>query len=374
MGQKASQYIRIFLCGDVMTGRGIDQILQYPAEPQLYESYVHDAREYVRLAEAINGKIPRLVHGDYLWGDAHQEWERHRPHLRLINLETSITASPTPWLNKGIHYRMSPENINALTSAKIDVCALANNHILDWGVEGLHETLQTLTKASIQFAGAGEQLDKAQAPAVINIAHGGRILIFSMGVESSGIPRQWQATSHRPGVWLLNDLSLNTFLHIKNRIMAFKGTQDLCIVSLHWGGNWGYQIPSLHQKFAYLLINEAGVDVVHGHSSHHPMGIEIYRGKLIFYGCGDFINDYEGISGYEEFKSDLALMYFLELEAETRELKGLEIVPMSLKKFRLHYACFKDCRWVMQMLQRKSPFPLEKLQLNDDGRIYLERS
>ena len=60
--------ITLFLCGDVMTGRGIDQILPHPSKPQLYEPYVENAQEYVELAEEINGKIPRPVSFDYIWG------------------------------------------------------------------------------------------------------------------------------------------------------------------------------------------------------------------------------------------------------------------------------------------------------------------
>jgi poly-gamma-glutamate synthesis protein (capsule biosynthesis protein) len=56
----------LFLCGDVMTGRGIDQVLPYPVRPVVYESYVQDAREYVHLAEAANGPIARPVSFDYI--------------------------------------------------------------------------------------------------------------------------------------------------------------------------------------------------------------------------------------------------------------------------------------------------------------------
>ncbi|MFT4060326.1 MAG: CapA family protein [Legionella sp.] len=92
--------LRIFLGGDVMTGRGIDQILSHPAEPQIYESYMQDARDYVVLAEHINGKIPRFIQGDYLWNDALKELDHRQPDVSLINLETSVTSDGTPCINK----------------------------------------------------------------------------------------------------------------------------------------------------------------------------------------------------------------------------------------------------------------------------------
>src|SRR5512133_1189507 len=133
--------VTLFLCGDVMTGRGIDQILPHSAPPQLFEPYVRDARKYVELAERQSGPIPRPVDFAYVWGDALAELQRRQPTVKLINLETSLTADGMHWPGKGIHYRMHPANVPLLTTAGIDVVALANNHVLDWGYAGLAQTL-----------------------------------------------------------------------------------------------------------------------------------------------------------------------------------------------------------------------------------------
>jgi poly-gamma-glutamate capsule biosynthesis protein CapA/YwtB (metallophosphatase superfamily) len=95
--------LRIFLCGDVMTGRGIDQALPHPVNPILFEPYVRDAREYVALAEKANGPIPRPLSFDYIWGDALRELERAEVDLRFANRETAVTSAETPWPEKGIH-------------------------------------------------------------------------------------------------------------------------------------------------------------------------------------------------------------------------------------------------------------------------------
>src|SRR2546426_3787271 len=125
--------VRIFLSGDVMTGRGIDQILARPGNPALRELHVKDARAYVRTAEATNGPIPQPAEASWIWGDALGELERLRPEARIINLETAVTRSDDYWTGKGIHYRMHPANIGCLRVAGIDACALANNHVLDFG-------------------------------------------------------------------------------------------------------------------------------------------------------------------------------------------------------------------------------------------------
>src|SRR3972149_11538429 len=105
-----SSLIKLFLCGDVMTGRGIDQVLPHPSEPTLHESYVKNAQEYVRLAEKANGVIPKPVSFSYIWGAAVEEFERAGPDLRLINLETSVTKSGEFWREKEIHYPMDPDD------------------------------------------------------------------------------------------------------------------------------------------------------------------------------------------------------------------------------------------------------------------------
>ncbi|KGP62757.1 poly-gamma-glutamate biosynthesis protein [Legionella norrlandica] len=348
------QEFQVFLCGDVMIGRGIDQILPHPSDPRLYEPYVKDAKDYVLLAENTSGEIPRGVCGNYLWGDGLYELKKRNLSARIINLETSITKSNTPDLYKGIHYKMNPDNIDAITSAAIDVCALANNHILDWGTPGLLETLETLHKANIRFSGAGHNIQEAQAPAILSIpGHKKRILVFSMGIHSSGIPSKWRATLKKPGLWLLDNLNANTIRQIKERIDYHREPCDLCIVSIHWGGNWGYAIPKQHQNFAHALIDEIGVNIIHGHSSHHPIGIEIYNHCPILYGCGDLINDYEGILGYEEFQKDLSLMYFLTFD-DHLYLKKLELVPLIRKNFCLHYPSDSVCQSVFKTITKAS--------------------
>jgi len=155
-----SDVITMFMCGDVMTGRGIDQVLPHPSHPVLYEPYIKDATQYVELAERINGSIPRPADFPYIWGDALEELEREAPDLTLINLETSITKSDDYWRGKGINYRMHPENIPAITAARINFCSLANNHVLDWAYSGLAETLETLRSTNVKSAGAGGNIEE----------------------------------------------------------------------------------------------------------------------------------------------------------------------------------------------------------------------
>jgi poly-gamma-glutamate capsule biosynthesis protein CapA/YwtB (metallophosphatase superfamily) len=192
-----------------MTGRGIDQILPHPCDPALHEGYVQSAMDYVQLAETANGPIPRGVDPAYIWGAALDELARMAPDARIVNLETSITRSED-YAPKGINYRMSPDNAGCLKAAAIDCCALGNNHILDCGRQGLLDTLATLERLPIATAGAGKNLAQAAAPATLDIPGSGRVLVFSFGSSTSGIPRNWAATGQHAGVNLLTELSEKT--------------------------------------------------------------------------------------------------------------------------------------------------------------------
>jgi poly-gamma-glutamate capsule biosynthesis protein CapA/YwtB (metallophosphatase superfamily) len=352
-----------------MTGRGIDQILPHPCDPVLHEDYVQSAVDYVQIAETINGPIARQVDPAYVWGAALDEFRRMRPDARIINLETSITRSGD-YVAKGINYRMSPENASCLEAAAIDCCVLGNNHVLDWGRRGLLDTLSSLEHLHIRTGGAGRDLTEASAPAVLDIAGKPRVLVFSFGCVTSAIPRSWGATSERPGVNLLTEISENAVSCVAEEIARVRRPDDLVIVSVHWGPNWGYDIPEAQRSFAHMLIDRAGVSIVHGHSSHHPKAIEVYRDHLILYGCGDFLNDYEGISGYEKYRDDLVLMYFADMDS-AGILTALEIVPLQIRKFQLVYPSKNDVCWMQQTLDRESRSFDADVEMRSDGHLAL---
>jgi poly-gamma-glutamate capsule biosynthesis protein CapA/YwtB (metallophosphatase superfamily) len=345
--------IRLFLCGDVMTGRGIDQVLRRPCDPALHESYVASAIDYVSLAEEANGPIPRKVDASYVWGVAMGEWNRAQPDARIVNLETSITLSDD-YEPKGINYRMSPENSDCLTAAALDCCILANNHVLDWGRAGLIETLATLERLQIATTGAGRNSEQASAPAVLPIAGKGRVLVFSLASVTSGTPQRWAATQHATGVNLLTDFSEASITRVVGQIGRVKRPGDVIVVSIHWGPNWGYDVPEKQGHFAHELIDQADVSIIQGHSSHHAKAIEVYRNRLILYGCGDFLNDYEGIKGFEEFRGDLALMYFADVHPASRDIVALEITPLQIRQFRLAHPSVPDIDWVRRTLDQES--------------------
>jgi poly-gamma-glutamate capsule biosynthesis protein CapA/YwtB (metallophosphatase superfamily) len=223
-------------------------------------------------------------------------------------------------------------------------------------------------RRGIKLAGAGRNAEEACAPAVLNLSKV-RLLVFSLGSPSSGVPVGWAATGEAPGVNLLPDLSEASTQRVVDQIAALRRPGDLVIVSIHWGSNWGYHVPDQQRTFARTLIDKADVSIVHGHSSHHPRPIEVYRDRLILYGAGDFLNDYEGIRGYERYRDDLVLMYFADLDLSNGDLHALKLVPLRIKNFRLSIPEQRDIKWIAQTLDRECQRFGTRLALDTEAQL-----
>ncbi|MFF7407334.1 CapA family protein [Streptomyces murinus] len=340
--------VTVCLAGDVMLGRGIDQILPHPGDPALREDHVHDARAYIALAEAVNGPVPRPVGFDWPWGAALAA--QAAPDVRVLNLETAVTADGDFAPGKAVHYRMHPANLPCLTAARPDVCVLANNHVLDFGPRGLTETLDSLAAAGLRTAGAGPDAEAARRPACVPLRTGGRLLVLARGLPSSGIPPDWAATADRPGVALL---PMGAADDLAAQLHSVRRPGDLVVASLHWGPNWGYGVSRAETRLAHALI-DAGADIVHGHSSHHPRPPEIHRDRLILYGCGDLVNDYEGIGGHDHYRDDLRLLYLASLDPGTGRLTALRLLPFQARRMRLEPAAPEDTAWLRRTLDAQA--------------------
>ena len=338
----------IFLGGDLMTGRGVDQLLAHPGDPRLWEAAVADAGTYVRFAEEASGPIPRPVPDRWPWGDALELLDRYGAQVRIANLETSITTHDEPAPAKAVHYRMSPGNVGCLGAARLDAVTLANNHVLDFGRPGLADTLDTLAGAGIASAGAGRNAEEAAQPAIVPTNSAGRVLLFGLGSRSSGIAPQWTATVDTPGVRLFDEASPASVEEVLDQVQAVRRPGDVVVISIHWGSNWGHEIPDDQVEAAHRLV-DGGADIVHGHSSHHPRRVEVYRRRLILYGVGDLIDDYEGIGGYEQYRPELRLLALTTVEANGR-LAVLRLVPVLAHQMRLARAGPDDAEVLRRQL------------------------
>lgn len=345
--------VRIALAGDVMIARGIDQVMPHSVDPQLREPAVGDARDYVRLAEDASGRIPRDVEPDYVWGDALETLRAFDPHATVVNLETSLTTESSFDPSKAIHYRAHPENATVAAVPPRVVCTLANNHVLDFGAPGLRETLATLHDRGIPACGAGSTVDAARAPATRD-RDDTRVVVFSCCTGDSGVPSGWCAGAQREGVYRIRRLDRDTVADIARAMEDAGGPDSVRVVSIHWGGNWGYAVEAEKRDFAHALADSGAAHLVHGHSSHHPRPVEVYGRAPILYGCGDLVNDYEGIRGHGTYHPELTALYLVSIDAELTGPPRLRIVPFRRRRFRLERASEEDARWLARTLTEEN--------------------
>ncbi|GAA4677758.1 CapA family protein [Pseudonocardia yuanmonensis] len=368
---RAHDEVTILLTGDVMLGRGIDQILPHPGSPELRERFVRDARTYVELAEAATGAVPRQAAPGWPWGDLLALLDRTGPDVRIVNLENAVTTASAFAPHKAVHYRMHPANLSTLRALDPDLCCLANNHVLDFGADGLRETLDVLAAAGLRTAGAGRDATEAWRPAVLPLHTGARLVVLSVAHTSSGVPPGWAATGTTPGVALLPESGDRGVDAVVRSLAAVRTRGDLTLVSVHRGSNWGYEVAAEQRRFARDLV-DAGVDLVHGHSSHHPRPIEVHRGRLVLHGCGDLVDDYEGISGYEQYRPDLRAAYLATLDGATGALRRLRMIPLRARHLRLERAPAEDADWLAHTLDRVCrPFGC-RIRVGADGLLDLE--
>lgn len=334
-----------------MTGRGIDQLFAVHNPDSFGKPDYVPAMQYLSWSAMLYGAEAMPLRHDYIWGSGLSVLEAAKPDLKLVNLETAITTS-SAWEPKTFTFRMHPDNTGCLSVAGLDCCVLANNHVLDFGVQGMFDTIDALDSAGISHAGAGKDLAEAEKPYVKVLPEGKRVLIFSWGFRDSGCGfAHWAATAGNPGINYLPDYTERSAKVIVDTVKKYRSKGDLVIASLHWGRNWVPRVPDVQRAMARYLIDNADIDVIHGHSSHHVLGVEVYKGKPVFYGCGDLINDYEGKLDDGEVPDNLGAMYFLDLDNETNRLRQLSAQPIQRRRFRLEQPVKKDMAKVLDSIQ-----------------------
>ena len=190
------------------------------------------------------------------------------------------------------------------------------------------------------------------APAIIDLRDGKRVLVFGFGTQTSGVP----PTGARRAIAPASTGSGNCprappTLGAKVASTGVPG--DIVVASIHWGGNWGFEVSGRERVFAHAAHRRRRIDLVHGHSSHHVRGIEVYRGKTILYGCGDLLNDYEGISGHESYRGDLGSMYFPTIDSASGRTRRFVMMPTRIHRLQINRAPADGARWLASTMDRE---------------------
>lgn len=365
------KYTLSFL-GDIMLGRLIDQLLpNHVDEPEEARHVANirrhqpDLRDY-EAASPWGNTLPLLKQSDLILG----------------NLETSATTCTEKWPDKVFNYRMHPANVESLKVAKIDYVSLANNHTLDFSRTGLLETIDVLQKAGIAYAGAGHDIAEAHKPAILRLPktqglasedrQEHEIHLYSF----SDHPSDWQKVPEFNLIRYTAADRARIEKILTQQYLENTPEPSLKVVSVHWGPNYAWEPDHDITSLAHFLIDECHVDIIHGHSSHHVQGIEIYKGKLILYGCGDFLDDYAVVSQYRNDLSAIWSVVVAESERGKLELQRLEVYPNRIKLFKagLIPPSDKDHDFVQDHVRNLSAHfgTVVETELGSDGQLVID--
>ncbi len=283
----------------------------------------------VMLGRLVN-ELLKWAPSNYPWGDTLSILRS--ADMRICNLECALTDYGQPWSQtpKIFHFRSDEKNVTTLVNPPINMVALANNHVLDYGYEGLARTTKVLTDAQIVFAGAGASYLDASTVGEY-VANG---VTVGMIAVTDNEP-SWEATEMSPGVFYVPvDIADTRAKRLFELITLTRDDVDILIISTHWGPNWGYNPLPEHVNFAHALI-DAGVDIVYGHSPHIFRGIELYKDKPILYSTGDFIDDY-AVDELE--RNDESFIFMLDLMPNPTRLNSITLFPTLIADFQAQLA------------------------------------
>ncbi|WP_435320560.1 CapA family protein [Haloarchaeobius sp. TZWSO28] len=310
-----------------------------------------------RLAFAGDTMLGRLVDEHQWTRDATAVWGDMLPTLQacdgvFLNLECCLSTGGEPWTETyhPFHFRANPEwAAPALRHAGVDWVSLANNHVLDYGVDGLYDTLDTLTSIGVACSGAGRTVDSARTPAVVTAGD----CTVALLAFTDNTP-EFAASQANPGTAYIEiddgpEVPSETMEVVSEALHAARRADpDLLVVSLHWGPNMRTAPPRQFQHFAHWLVDE-GVDLVFGHSAHVFHGVERYRDGLILYDTGDFVDDYAVDPGLH---NDRGFLFVVEVDAG--EITGLRLVPTQIGEFAVNHAPTRVANWSRDRMQTLS--------------------
>jgi len=306
--------MKLALAGDTMLGRGVAERLEAQPPESLFAPEVVAA-----VAEA---------------------------DLRIVNLECCVSARGEPFPGRVFHFRAPPWATQALAHLGVDCVTLANNHALDFGEDALLDTLAHLDAAGIRVVGAGSDLERARAPAVLE--HDGFRLAV---VACSDHPAEYAAGADRPGI---------AYADLRGKLPQWLRElpdADAVLVAPHWGPNMTAE-PVPHVRRAAADFLEAGATLVAGHSAHVFHGVA----SRVLYDLGDFIDDYRVDP---HLRNDLGLLFLVDLAGDR-----LEAIPLKLEFTHTRLATGEDAAWI----RRRFADACAKLGTEvaeEDGRLVL---
>jgi len=237
--------------------------------------------------------------------------------LSVANLEAPFVLHGKPF-NKKFTFRVDPGYAAGPLRAGFDVFTLANNHILDYGSEGLNTTLLTLDSLQINYCGAGKNIDDAEKPCLVAV-NDWKIAFFAFSLT---FPAEFWAKKDKPGT------AYPYLKRIKTKIKEVRDTCDLIVIAFHWGGEL-WTTPKPYQQYYAHRVIDCGADIVVGHHPHVLQGIEMYKGKLIAYSLGNYV--------FGSYSRNVSFSMILRLRYDNQGLLYGEVIPIDVYNPRVQF-------------------------------------
>jgi hypothetical protein len=304
--------VRLALAGDTMLGRGVAQELATRPPQSL-----------------VSPEIAELT---------------READVCVLNLECCISERGEP-VPKAFTFRAPPQAIETLVHLGVDCVTLANNHVLDYGIDALLDTFGHLSAAGIRWAGAGEDVEQARMPVVLE---GLPIVAFS------DHPADFAARDDRPGI---------AYCDIRGDLPGWLlDSAPGALVCPHWGPNMT-PAPLPHVRAAARRLGDVGAKLVAGTSAHVFHGVE----ADVLYDLGDFIDDY---AVHPKLRNDHGLLFLVDLEPD--RLRRVEVVPIRLEYAYTRLARGEEADWIRQRF-RKACADLGTEAREEHGRLSIAR-
>lgn len=256
--------------------------------------------------------------------------------ISMVNLENPLTNAGEA-VEKKFTFRARPDYVEILKDGGVDIVTLANNHIYDFGADGLLNTLNILDQRNIHFVGAGRDINEARHPVIFYIK-GLRIAYFA-----------YYGTHKHSDSYPASPDSAGTALRqlpiIKEDILKFRNSVDFIIINFHWGTEKA-EVPGEDQVYFAHQVIDYGADVIVGHHPHVLQGIEIYKNKVIAYSLGNFIFGGNSRSYYDTV--------VLKIKLSGRDSINTSIIPVGVNYWQPEILSGEKKKSVMESVKELS--------------------
>ncbi len=235
------------------------------------------------------------------------------------NLEGPLTDRGTAEQDKTYTFRSPPDKVSqALVGAGFNVVSLANNHTLDYGADGLAQTIETLSAAGIAYAGAGPDLTAARRPAILE-AGGKRVAILGYSLT---LPETFYAAPGKPGTAFGHEG------HVRADVQAARKQADIVLVAFHWGQEGKTELREYQVRLGRLAI-DAGAAAVIGHHPHILQAVEHYKDGVILYSLGNFT--------FGSYSRRAQVSAVAELVFDSDRVRELRMHPINVNNFEVEF-------------------------------------